>query len=665
MTAFLPSWRTFDADHSVRLLSGTSGSGRVVALVMAPGFAAGSEAPGLALHVTQRWAEEGEMVVVADGCLENPRLHQGLGTDGDQGLSDLLTASVRLEDVAVTGPVSNLKVVPAGGRAVIRDPEQVRERLAYICSEFKAHGVTFVVFASLGSDLGRWVVEECTDIVILGREADHPAAFLASDEDRVRAVVGPPADPAPTAIQLEAPLSAGGPDATGLDESVDASALPAAPADDGGATPAPDDEHAALSPSDTPPEVDEPEEDPPEADGSALEEKEPPDADEPWPAEPAAELAAEPMADDVLEDPLAGAGVPEPDLGPSAQRPTVRWTDDPQEEEASRRAAAGGTGTPWTPAGGKADPWALAAAQLRAQDATPEPAPAVIPRRSLEDPDPSWAEESQGITFSVGPMLKQPATLWTLGIVLVAGVVWTFWPSSGDVEDPAFGAPATTAAAEPEAAPETAIPTDTPEETDPGAPTGTEDPAGEQEEAAPPPPAVEATPPAAELSAPHPRYSAGLAALGDLDTALRWAADIRADVPGHLVYIAPVRVNGTVYYRVIAGLQEGASGVAGVIAEVAEATRRDGSVWIVRETDVAFALGDFQEEEAARAHVADVTGQGIPAYVLALDYADGSVQYRVYAGGYPNASEAAYMEELLRQAGMDAPLVERRGRLPG
>src|SRR5690606_9121306 len=111
--------------------------------------------------------------------------------------------------------------------------------------------------------------------------------------------------------------------------------------------------------------------------------------------------------------------------------------------------------------------------------------------------------------------------------------------------------------------------------------------------------------------------------------------------PDLLFVVAPIEVDGTVYHRLLAGPA----------------------------ADLTDAL------EAARARAAELSRVDIPGYVLELPaprppggFLQASAptapapRYRVYAGAYADAHEAAYLAGLLAQRRIQARLIERTGR---
>ena len=71
------------------------------------------------------------------------------------------------------------------------------------------------------------------------------------------------------------------------------------------------------------------------------------------------------------------------------------------------------------------------------------------------------------------------------------------------------------------------------------------------------------------------------------------------------------------------------------------------------------------ERDAAETRAQELEAVDVPAYVLAVDYSDGSVRYRVYAGAFADRTEASSLSALLQKQGLDgATLSDRIGRLP-
>jgi capsular exopolysaccharide synthesis family protein len=69
------------------------------------------------------FAAHGEKVVIVDCDLRRPNIHKSFRIENQRGVIDLCSGETSIEEVAVPGPVPNLEIIPAGGRA--KNPTQV------------------------------------------------------------------------------------------------------------------------------------------------------------------------------------------------------------------------------------------------------------------------------------------------------------------------------------------------------------------------------------------------------------------------------------------------------------------------------------------------------------------------------------------------------------
>ena len=128
-------------------------------------------------------------------------------------------------------------------------------------------------------------------------------------------------------------------------------------------------------------------------------------------------------------------------------------------------------------------------------------------------------------------------------------------------------------------------------------------------------------------------------------------------------YIVPVRVDGSVYYRVMAGPLADSAGAAAALSSLVERGLKTASnAWDLHSTPLAFFLGRFDSREAAQQRMRELTAQGLPSYVVVVPYAGGPDYYHLYGGAYSKDSEAAVMRDLLRRAGLADTLTLRLGR---
>ena len=183
----------------------------------------------------------------------------------------------------------------------------------------------------------------------------------------------------------------------------------------------------------------------------------------------------------------------------------------------------------------------------------------------------------------------------------------------------------------------------------------------------PAPVAVETEPTAPPAPAPEPvetpvGYSVAVEAHQDLATARERLARLEGAEPELGFYLAPVSVNGSLYYRVLSGPvadQESAMALQRELVDAGLKTAVDS--WAVRPTTYAFLLGEFEDPARAERRIDGLRELGIPAYITPIDYEPGDVRYRVYGGAFESETAAEVMAQMLADARIDAPLVERVG----
>ena len=180
--------------------------------------------------------------------------------------------------------------------------------------------------------------------------------------------------------------------------------------------------------------------------------------------------------------------------------------------------------------------------------------------------------------------------------------------------------------------------------------------------------AVEA-PPTEPEPEPAPRavetpigYSVAVEAHQDLGIAQERAALLQRREPGILFYLAPVPIRGSVWFRVLAGpVSSRDEGLSLMERLIDEGIKSDYDAWAVRPTELAFLLGEYETSTEAGNRVVILAQKDIPAYIVAIRYEPGGPRYRVYGGAFENEAAANVMEEMLAEAGIDAPLVDRVG----
>ena len=187
---------------------------------------------------------------------------------------------------------------------------------------------------------------------------------------------------------------------------------------------------------------------------------------------------------------------------------------------------------------------------------------------------------------------------------------------------------------------------------------------------APTPSAGEASAAPARPTLSGPPMSMALESFTDPALARLQASSLNEQHSDLLFVIAPVRLDGQVYHRLLAGPASDSADAARLRATLASLlTREDQSTWALRPTPLAFHLGDRVQLDEARLRVEELSRVDIPAYVLELPARPNAGAttpcYRVYEGAYSGEEEAMYFRDLLASNGFpDARLIERTGRHP-
>lgn len=158
-------------------------------------------------------------------------------------------------------------------------------------------------------------------------------------------------------------------------------------------------------------------------------------------------------------------------------------------------------------------------------------------------------------------------------------------------------------------------------------------------------------------------FSVVIESYQDLGAARERVVALRDDEPEIGFAITPVLQDSVVYYQIVAGPVADSAGASALLQRLVDAGhKRDAQQSAVRNTPLAYNLGDFETAAAAEARGAGLRDAGVPTYVIEVPRTSGPPQYRLYAGAYEERDQAEVMAQFLRDAGVDAPLVRRIGR---
>jgi hypothetical protein len=564
-----------------------------------------------AIAIAGAWAASGRSVILADLCFTDPELHDHLSTTNGEGLADILHFGASLK--SVIQPAGSLGFHFLAPGAYVPDPEETLRDAGWepLLEQVARSGSILVAYAPLKAPGIEMLAERVGQVVVLVGVPDASSTDGSVPGSTVQLVLRPPAAvPAPPAIldedeDADEPGAARrpAPEAVG-DDALHGIPHGGWPADDAGVAPDGDEPgvQAGLTPHEDP-------------------------AGEPSSTAPAAgvEQAARARPSDAEFERirLPRDGAREALIADLRQRQRDALMVPPSDAQGVGRGGidspvrlGGGTGAP--------DP----AIEPQPADAGPAAAPTdpgrpVFTARTPSEPgaDEAPPAESLLVRDPVPPRKSNRATIVvSLAVVLLLAAVagaWHFW--SGRTQREALQG------------------------------------AGE---------AVGATAPASSGLVPLP-FSVAIEAHQDLPTAETRVAALREAEAGMGFYITPLLVDGTLYYRLMAGPLPDSVTAAATMDALLEAGHKTGaSEWDIRSTPLAFLLGDFVTREEAEQRVEELRGLSIPSYIVAAPASDVSVTHRVYGGGFAGPAEAAVMRDLLQSTGQPDSLVERSGRSP-
>ena len=158
------------------------------------------------------------------------------------------------------------------------------------------------------------------------------------------------------------------------------------------------------------------------------------------------------------------------------------------------------------------------------------------------------------------------------------------------------------------------------------------------------------------------RFSVAIAGYSVLDQAQSRVEQLRKEAESMNFYIAPTVVQGSLFYRVLAGpLSDSVTASAVRDTLMTRRIKTFTSSSDVLDTPYAFLVGSFSRRSEADAKVAEATSKGIPTYVVPVGMTGGEVVYKVYAGAYTGPGDAEFLREILKRASLPDTLVERTG----
>ena len=151
-----------------------------------------------------------------------------------------------------------------------------------------------------------------------------------------------------------------------------------------------------------------------------------------------------------------------------------------------------------------------------------------------------------------------------------------------------------------------------------------------------------------------------------METPLTTADALRSRLPNLLFFVTPVEVDGTRQFALFVGPAYSAveaNALKDPLAVVMD--RLDPNDWTVRDTPYAFYFGEYETAVNAQGRIQALAAASIPAYALQVDYPDGTTGVRVYGGAFSDEFQAVEMGRMVNDADIGGMVLTfRHGNLP-
>ena len=189
--ADLPSWKPLDAVAP----PSSDGAGRIVALVASEDAAHSGWGANAALDLARAWTEEGRRVMVVDGVLDAPSLHEAAGVANREGLVDAALHGASVSHVSHAVEDGGFFLVTAG--TPVADPVSVARsgRWHRLAEGVTEAGVLLLLYLRDGRPATGAFLGSASDIVVLAAPGEPLPSSIGELATLVRAVTGP-SDPA-------------------------------------------------------------------------------------------------------------------------------------------------------------------------------------------------------------------------------------------------------------------------------------------------------------------------------------------------------------------------------------------------------------------------------------------------------------------------------------
>jgi len=187
----LPEWRAFDTNAAPVLPEHAERSGRLVVVVATDSVREQGWALEATCSVAESWSQAGHKVVLADAGLAEAMLHEHVGSDNAEGVSDTVLFGSSVRRIAKRTEEGTYFFITAGTAPA--DPAEVlaSERWRRLCAGFVDAGVTLISFIGADAAGRAALLNLATDVIVLAAAPEDPWPAVDGTRAPIWAVLGP------------------------------------------------------------------------------------------------------------------------------------------------------------------------------------------------------------------------------------------------------------------------------------------------------------------------------------------------------------------------------------------------------------------------------------------------------------------------------------------
>jgi cell division septation protein DedD len=165
----------------------------VLLLAVGPQAQRGGWSAQAAIAIAEALAEAGSRIILADLSLDDPELHDLVGLDNNEGLTDVFLFGASLEHVTRMLPAHSFELIPAA--AFTPDAEEIltHRRWSILFEEYAASNVKLLLYMPIAIDGASAFSDRVGHTIVLAepQELDDVRAALSVDAE-IMAVLKPP-----------------------------------------------------------------------------------------------------------------------------------------------------------------------------------------------------------------------------------------------------------------------------------------------------------------------------------------------------------------------------------------------------------------------------------------------------------------------------------------